>query len=127
MDVDFVAMGMQLVNGSIDVAMGLATSGDYVTLGCALVAIVLGALFMASFEQLIQTTMVSLLIFVVLKIVYGASQAEWNFTDPIMSTWNNFTGTDEVAALTFFTFFCYMIVFAIAIGIVNAIKNMVAG
>lgn len=124
MDVDFVGMLMQVVNGSLDVAMNLATSGDYVTLGCALVAIVLAALFMSSFDQLISSTMVSLFIFVVLKIVYGASQAEWDFSGPINGTWAAFAGD---GGLSFFTFFCYMIVFAIAIGIVNAIKGMIAG
>ena len=124
MDVDFVGMLMQVVNGSLDVAMGLATSGDYALLGAAAIAIVLAALFMSSFEQLISSTMVSLFIFVVLQIVWAASKAEWNFSEPINGTWAAFAGD---GGLTFFTFFCYFIVFAVLIGIVNAIKGMIAG
>jgi len=124
MDVDFVGMLMQLVYGSRDVALGLATSGDYAVLGAALVAIVLGALFMNSFDQLISTTMISLFIFVVLQIVWAASKAEWDFSAPINDTWAAFAGD---GGLSFFTFFCYFIVFAILIWIVNMIKNAVAG
>jgi hypothetical protein len=124
MDVDFVGMGMELVDGALAVGQNLALGGDFVTLGIAAVAIVLMALFMSSLESIISTTMVSLFVFVVLKIVYGASQSEWDFAGPVNETWAAFAGD---GGLTFFTFFSYFLVFAVAIAIVNVIRNVVAG
>jgi len=95
-----------------------------VTLGCAGIAIVLAALFMSSFEQLISTTMTALFAFVVLKIVYGAYQADWDFAGPVNGAWESFAGD---GGLTFFTFFTYFLVFAVVIAIVNFVKGMVAG
>lgn len=124
MNVDFVGMLMEVVDGAIAVAQGLALGGDMVTLGLAAAAIILSALFMGSLEQLISTTMTSLFLFVVLQIVYGAYGANWDFSGPVNGVWESFAGADP---LTFFTFFSYFIVFAVAIAIVNIVKNMVAG
>jgi len=124
MDVDFVGMGMQLLDGALAVGQNLALGGDIPTLVIAIVAIVLMALFMGSLEGLLSSTMLSLFVFVVLKIVYGAYQSDWDFAGPVNGTWAAFAGD---GGLTFFTFFSYFLVFAVAIAVVNVIRNVVAG
>lgn len=124
MDVDFMAMLMDVVNGSRGVAEGLALGGDMITLGIAVAVIILAALFMSSMESLISTTMGALFIFVVAQAVYAASQAGWDFSAPINDAWAAFAGD---GGLTFFSFMMYFIVFGLAIAIVNFVKGMVAG
>ena len=124
MNIDFMAMIMDVVNSAIGVAQGLAMGGDMITLGIAVGVIVLAALFMSSLEQLISTTMTALFAFVVVQVVYTAFNADWAFDGPVNDMWASFAGD---GGLSFFVFFSYFLVFAIAIAIVNIVKGMVAG
>lgn len=127
MNIDFMAMVMDVVDGAIGVAQGLAMSGDMVTLGMAGLAIVLLALIMGSLDQIVSTTITALLAFVVFQVAYAAFVSDWDPSDAVNGVWESFTGTDAVAALSFFDFGMYFIVFAIAIAIVNVVKGMISG
>ena len=119
---DFGSMLNDVTNGLMGVVNTL--SGDLTLAAMAGVVILLSALFMSSLEQLISTTMTALFAFVVLQVVWAAYNAEWDFAGPVNGVWASFAGD---MGLTFFAFFMYFIIFAVAIAIVNVVKGMVAG
>ena len=98
----------------------VVTSADYWTLGAAILVVIVAGFIMESLGSLISVTVVSLLVFVLIKYVLAMTVGNQHDAEALyLSDWQAFVD------LKMLTLLAYAIVFGVLIAVVNLIRSAV--
>jgi|WetSurMetagenome_2_1015567.scaffolds.fasta_scaffold725831_2 hypothetical protein len=98
----------------------VVTSADYWTLGAAILVVIVAGFIMESLGSLISVTLVSLLIFVLIKFVLAMTMGGHHDAEALaVADWQAFVD------LKMLTLLAYAIVFGVLIAVVNLIRSAI--
>jgi hypothetical protein len=98
----------------------VVTSADYWTLGAAILVVIVAGFIMESLGSLISVTLVSLLVFVLIKFVLAMTVGNQHDAEALaLSDWQAFVDLEMLTLLA------YAIVFGVLIAVVNLIRSAI--